>query len=104
MKKLSEYKDEAALDLLADLLEPFGRIFKDKEFVEEYGKEHMLKAVSIAIKKHKPDVMEILAIMEGVPVNEFHCTIATLPLRLIELLQDDALKQVFISQVQTNEG
>lgn len=101
MKKLSEYKDEAALDLLADLLEPMAELFKDNDFRREYGENNQIKAVSIALKRHKPQIMQILARMEGVPLEKYHCTIATLPLRLIELLNDKDLREVFTSQVQT---
>ena len=35
MRKLSEYKNEDALDLLADILEPVAHIFADKDFVNK---------------------------------------------------------------------
>lgn len=102
MKKLNEYRDEEALDLLADLLEPFTELFKDNDFRREYGENNQIKAVSIALKRHKPQIMQILARMEGVPLEEYHCTIATLPLRLIELLNDKDLREVFTSQAETS--
>ena len=101
MKKLSEYRDEEALDLIADLLEPAVMIFADDEFASAYRAGKTLKAVKAAIKNHKRDVMEILAIMEGVPLEEYHCNILTLPMRLVEILNDEALREVFTLQVQT---
>lgn len=102
MKKLSDYRDEEALELLADLLEPFAALFQDKEFRREFEKNNMIRAAALAVKRHKPEIMAILARMEGVDVKEYHCSIATLPLRLIELMQDKELQQVFTSQVETN--
>ena len=100
MKKLSDYRDEEALDLLADLLEPFAELFKDADFRREYGRNNLIRAVSLALKRHKSEIMQILARIDGTPVEEYHCTMATLPLRLIELMQDKDLQAVFTSQVE----
>lgn len=86
MKKLSDFKDEQALDLLADVFEPAVKIVVDEEFIKAVDKGNRLEAVKIAIKNHKSEVMEILAAMEGVPVEEFHCNIFTLPMRLGEVI------------------
>ena len=48
--KLSEYQGEAALDILADLIEPAGEIMSDKEIGEVF-KENRFKAIGLAIKK-----------------------------------------------------
>ena len=101
MRKLSDYRDEEALELLADLLEPFTELFKDGDFRREYGRNNIIRAVSLALKRHKGEIMRILARIDGTPVEEYHCTMATLPLRLIELMQDKDLQAVFTSQVET---
>jgi len=101
MKKLSEYRDEEALDMMADLLEPCVSIFSDEEFANQYRAGKTLQAVKSAIKNHKREVMQALAIMEGVPLEEYHCDILTLPMRLLEIINDEKLQQVFTSQVQT---
>lgn len=85
MKKLSEYKDEQALDLLADVFEPAVTIMSDDEFLTAFDKNR-LQAVKIAIKNHKNEVMQILAAMEGVPFEEYHCSIFVLPIRLGEII------------------
>lgn len=101
MKRLSEYKDEEALDLMADLLEPFVTILGDEEFANEYRSGKTLAAVRVAIKKHKGEVMDILARMDNTPREQYHCDILTLPMRLLDILNDENLKEVFTSQVQT---
>lgn len=100
MKKLSEYKDEAALDLLADILEPAAEIMGDPEMKEAFQNGNRMKMAKAVIKAHKKAVLEILAVMEGVPVEEYHCNVFTLPMRVIEVLNDDALISVFTSQAQ----
>lgn len=103
MKKLSEYKDDEALDLLADLIEPIAAIAADEEFKAAMKEHKRLSAVRIAVKSHKQEVKEILAAMEGVPVEEFHCNVLTVPMRLLEIINDKELFSVFTSQVQEIE-
>ena len=47
--KLSEYQGEAALDILADLIEPAGEIMSDKEIGDVF-KKNRFKAIGLAIK------------------------------------------------------
>ena len=101
--KLSEYQGEAALDILADLIEPVGEIMSDKEIGEVF-KENRFKAIGLAIKNHKKAVMQILAIMDGVPVDEYKCNVFTLPVKILELLNDPALVQLFTYQGQTGDA
>ena len=100
MKKLSCYKDDEALDLLADIMEPAAIILTDPAVKEAWGTGNRLKVAKAAIKNHKQQVMEILAVMEGVPVEEYHCNVFTLPMRVIEILNDQDLLSGFSSQAQ----
>ena len=101
--KLSEYQGEAALDLLADLIEPAGEIMSDKQ-IGDIFKENRFKAIGLAIKNHKRAVMQIPATMDGVPVDEYKCNVFTLPVKILELLNDPALVQLFTSQGQTGDA
>lgn len=87
MKRLSEFKDEQALDLLAEVFEPAIEIMSDNDFLKALD-NNRVEAVKIAINKHKKSVMSVLAAMEGVPVEEYHCSFFTLPVRLIELISE----------------
>ena len=75
----------------------------DKEIGEVF-KENRFKAIGLAIKKHKKAVMQILAIMDGVPVDEYKCNVFTLPVKILELLNDPALVQLFTYQGQTGDA
>ena len=101
MRKLSDYQDEEALDLLAEIMEPAAEILADAEVKEAWqGTENKIKLARLVIKKHKKAVMEILAAMEGVPVQDYHCNIFTLPARVIEILNDEELLTGFTLQAQ----
>lgn len=101
--KLSEFKDEKALDLLADLIEPATEILADEEIRSAATKSTKSKAVAIAIKKHKGAVMSILAALDGVPVEEYHCNVTTLPMKLLDIINDKEIMQLFQYAGQTEE-
>ena len=88
MRNLKDFQDEQALDLLAEIFEPMVNIMSDNEFLTAFDNGKRLEAVKIAIKNHKEDVMLILASMDGVPVEEYHCNFFTLPVRLIEVITE----------------
>lgn len=101
--KLSEYQGEAALDILADLIEPAGEIMSDKEIGDVF-KKNRFKAIGLAIKNHKKAVMQIMATMDGVPVDEYKCNVFTLPVKILELLNDSELIRLFTYQGQTGDA
>lgn len=103
MKKLSEYKGEEALELLADLIEPMSVIMTDKE-IHALFKENRFKAISLAIKKHKDAIIEILAILDGVPVDKYECNLLTLPVTILALLNDKEMLQLFTSAGQMGDA
>jgi len=99
--KLSEIRGEAALDLLADIIEPAAEIMSDpeiKELAEAKNKGAIVKAI---IKKHKKSIMVILAALDGVPVDEYQMNVFTLPMKLLEILNDPELVDFFTSQEWT---
>ena len=98
--KISEFKDEAALDLLADILEPVSEIIADPEVKAAFEGNKKIKAVSVMIKNHKPETLTILARLAGKPVDEFECNVFTLPLKILEILNDKTLIDFFSSQAQ----
>lgn len=97
MKKLSEYENEEALNLLAEIIEPVSSIFSDKEFVDSF-KDSKLSAIKYVLKVHPKDVISILASLDGVPVEEYKCNAVTLPIMLMQVLNDKELLDFFKSQ------
>ena len=101
--KLSEYQGEAALDILADLIEPAGEIMSDKEIGDVF-KKNRFKAIGLAIRNHKKAVIQIMATMDGVPVNEYKCNVFSLPVKILEILNDPDMIQLFQYQGQTGDA
>lgn len=103
--KLSELKGEKAIEVLADLLEPVSRIITDDEVVTAVRNgESKITIIQKMLKGHAKDVIEVMAITEGVPVDEYEVNFMTLPSKLIELFNDEVFSQVFTSQGQKEES
>ena len=99
--KLSDYKGEEALDLIVELLDPITKIMSDKQIADAYQKVSKLEAIKIAIKNHKTEVIEILAILDGEDPKEYEVNIFTLPVKILQILNDPELIKLFGSQGQT---
>lgn len=105
--KLSDYKGEEALDLIADLMEPISQILQDKDFqrqVEAGSNAGMLKAAKTLLKRHKKECIEILARIDGIPVEEYKPTVFVLTKKVVELLGDKEVQELFISQGQIDNA
>lgn len=98
--KISDYHGEEALDLFADLLEPASEIMADKAFVEHARSGNMMQAIKVAIKGHKRAVIDILARVDGADPDEYEVNVFTIPVKALELLNDEAVKDLFTSQGQ----
>ena len=83
-KKLSDYKDDEAIELWADLLEPLTMILVDEKIrqVIQSGNPKILIAREI-LKAHKKEATEILLRIDPEPLNGLNII-----LRLIALLAD----------------
>lgn len=109
--KLSEVKGEKALDMLADLIEPIMEIIEDKEVSKILKSRHnkdkvdstkiiLGRAVSAAIKNHKKAVITILATLDDIPVDQYECNLLSLPKKMMDIINDPAIFDLFTSQSQ----
>lgn len=95
--------NDEALDLFADLLEPAAEIIGDKEVADILKSgDKPIKAIKVAIKKHKSAVVEVLARIDGVEPSKYEVNVLTLPVKLIELLNRPEVQELFTSQGQEN--
>lgn len=102
--KLSEFKDDEALEVLADLIEPATKILTDKEVVSlMQGNSLLVTIAAKAIKNQKKAVVEMLAAMHRVPVEDYHFNILTLTVDLLDVLNDRELIDFFRSQGKKTE-
>ena len=103
--KLSDYKGEEALDVLADIIEPLSIILSDKEIQELTKQENVppIKFIKPAIKNHKREIIEVLARLENQPVEEYEKTVTllTLPKQVLDLVNDPEVQNLFQSQGET---
>lgn len=102
MKKLSEYENEEALEVLADLIDPLATIALDKELMADIRANYKngaerARLISETIKKHKKEVIRMLAALERTPVEEYKCNLMTLPAQLMNILNDADLMSYFLS-------
>lgn len=104
--KLSEYKGEEALDVLAELIEPAAEIMSDTEIVEMVrNKVPKIKIIKPMLKNHKKSIIEIMAILDGEDVEEYtgKVNLLTLPKKLLEILNDPEVMSLFTLQGQNTE-
>ena len=103
MKKLSEYKGDEAIELLADLVDPVLEIISDAEIADQLQKKLYAAAVKPILKAHKQAVLQILALLNGKTVEEYksEVNLFTIPKALLELLNDPDLMNLFTSAEQT---
>lgn len=92
--QLSKIENEDALDLLADILEPMSTILADPK-LKEVKNGKMVNVAAYILKNHKEAVMQVLARLDGVPVEEYHCNVFTVPSKILKLLNDPEFKELF---------
>lgn len=107
--KLSDYKDEEAIEVLADILDPSVDILQDAEIAKVMSRKDITdkikvtKALKLAMKNHSKSVMELMAGLNRQPVEDFHCDMLTLPKMLLDILNDKELLSFFQYQGQSLE-
>jgi hypothetical protein len=101
--KLSEYRGADALDLLAEIIDPVAKILADQEIWRIAQKGRAIDGVKYGIKNYKNEIIEILAAMDGVPADEYKCNIFTLPMKVMEIINDKEMQDFFTSQFQMME-
>lgn len=109
MKKLSEFKDEQALDVLAEILESAISLISDNEFKlailgdkENNLPPNKMKAINVCLRHHKAEIINIMAVLNETPVEEFHFNALTLPRMVLFMFNDRELIDFFKYQSQTD--
>jgi len=103
--KISEIKNEEALDLIMNCIEPAVEIFGDKVIADALrkrrGRKDLIKLVKKTVSTHKKAVIQILAYTSGVDPKEYSANALEMISQVLELLNDDDLMNFFSSQVPT---
>lgn len=94
--KLSEIKGEQALDVLADIIDPLTKICMDEEIQNMVkSKVPTIKLIKPILKNHKKEIVEVLAILDGENPETYEVNVLTLPIKLMELMNDPAFNELF---------
>lgn len=101
--KLSEIKGEAAIEVIASIIEPATEIMTDVEFRDLARKRNISKAATIALKNHSKAVLEILAALDGEDPETYNPSLLSIPAKLLELFNDPELMELFTPQDQPSE-
>lgn len=99
MKRLSDYKDDEALDLLGEIIEPIMEIAQDAKVKDTiFGEKRDFAAfVKTLVKDHRKSVIEVMAVLDNTPVAEYHCDLMTLPLRIYDIITSKTMLDFFSS-------
>lgn len=98
-----ELNGEKALDALADLMDPIAVLAEDKELVGLLRAKKYMKAIQIALRTYKPEILTILAILNGENPKTYAPNLMEIPAMLLDILNDPAVTSLFLSQVQDLE-
>lgn len=96
MRKLSDIKGEESIDVLAEILVPIVDIANDEE-VRSAMEKNVAACASVALKKHKGEIIDILTVIDGRSKEEMleELDMLTLPTMLIEILAQPTVQHLF---------
>lgn len=113
--RLSEIQGERAIEVIADLIEPFSNIAtdpniksvlqirkKENETAEEAAIRAIKKNIPVLLKEHKKDVAQVIGILEGIDPEKLN--VLEIIKGLSEMMTDKTLMQLFSSAVLTEEA
>lgn len=100
MKKLADYKDEEAIELWCDLLEPMTAILGDKKVrkVVESKKPPFLIAKEI-LSSHKDDAIKIMLRIDPEPIDGMN-VITRIVAVVLEFMNHPDIRSFFVSAGQ----
>lgn len=102
--KLSDYKNEDALDLLADLIDPVSDIMTDAELRKVAESADKMAIAKYVLKNKQKQVVEILARMDGKTPKTYSATITEMFAQIMDVLNDKVMFDFFAAQAQKLNG
>ncbi len=103
--KLTDYQNEDALEVLANIIEPVTEILQDNKIAKIFSgqKFNTMETIKVLLKDHKKSVVEVMAALNNVPCEEYKFNIISGTKQLFELLNDKELLDFFQSQKKMSE-
>lgn len=103
MKKLSDYKDEEAIELWADLLDPMTVILQDAEVKETINSGlPKIEIAKVILKNHSKEAIEILRRIDDTEIDGLNIVLRLVGL-LADIGQNEAIKSFFGYAEQVNK-
>lgn len=100
---MSQRTNDEQLDLFADLIEPTSKILTDTAVAEAFKNGDTFKGVRTAIKNHKPEIIEILALVDGVEPEKYEVPSPLgLTVKIMGFINKPEVQELFTSQGQMN--
>lgn len=117
--KLSDIKGDRVLDTIADIIDPIANMVQDKDVAAMFKREavpdgmeardffakRMRKGLPVLLKRHKADIIAVMAAIEGVTPEQYAVSLdfPKLFTDVMELVTDDAFLD-FLSSSETGKG
>lgn len=98
MRKLSEIKNEDAVSVLAEILDPVMEICADKEFSKMWESKNKMTIVKYVCGKYPKQIIDILAALDGETRDTYEINIVQIPLKVLDLFNDENMLDFFQSQ------
>ena len=104
--KLSEFKDERGVEVVAQLLIPISKIVTNeknsaaRESAQKNGAS-LLEFAAALLQNSPRDVMDMLAVLDGKDPADYHCSAATILMDVFNMIADPELLTLFGLQRQT---
>lgn len=102
--RLSDYKGEKAIEVIADLIVPCTEILSDPEIRKSFESDTRMILVKKILKLHGKSILEIMAILDGEDVETYSPSLVEIPKKLLKILNDPDVASLFMSQAQSNES
>ena len=103
MKRLSDYKGEEAIELWADLLDPFVAIVGDKKIAGIIrAKKPPLEISREVLKRYKKEAEQILLTIDDTPLDGFNIIVRLIDI-FNEILTNETMKRFFESQAEAKK-
>ena len=106
MGKILDARGDEAIDVLSALIDPVSAIAADEEIGGMMRGETQATVMQLAtalLKNHKAEVVQIMAIDDGVAPDEerWLLTTMTIPVRLMRLISTPAVKELLFGSAAT---
>lgn len=93
--KLTDFKDENSIRVIADLLPYVSKIGQNSSAKETAKGGSVVDFASVIMRENPSDVKAMLAILDGQKPSEYHCNAATVIRDVVTMISDPALLDLF---------